>query len=130
MFEGLMPAMVTPFDADGEPDLRATEAVVKRHIEAGVSGICALGSNGEFSHLTETERMRFAGELAGIVAGRVPLLVGIKDTVYRLHRILLANSDGGFGALPLGHFSARIDRVLSPFERARRFRQQYQLSGG
>ena len=30
MFEGLMPALVTPFDEDGELDLRATKAVVER----------------------------------------------------------------------------------------------------
>ena len=39
MFEGLMPALVTPFDEEGELDLQATEAVVERHIEAGVDGI-------------------------------------------------------------------------------------------
>jgi dihydrodipicolinate synthase/N-acetylneuraminate lyase len=35
MFEGLMPAMVTPFDERGELDLGATEAVIERFIEAG-----------------------------------------------------------------------------------------------
>ena len=39
MFGGLMPAMVTPFDERGEVDLGATEAVIERFIEAGVSGI-------------------------------------------------------------------------------------------
>ena len=32
MFEGLMPALITPSDEEGELDLRATEAVVERHI--------------------------------------------------------------------------------------------------
>lgn len=77
MFEGLIPAMVTPFDENGELDLRATEAVVQHLIEAGVDGISALGSTGEFSHLTNTERRRFAEELVGIVGGRVPLVVGV-----------------------------------------------------
>ncbi len=44
--------MVTPFDKRGEVDQLATEAVVKRLIEAGVDGISGLGSTGEFSHLT------------------------------------------------------------------------------
>src|SRR5215210_3157806 len=77
MFKGLMPAMVTPFDEQGEVDLRTTEAVVERLIDAGVDGIVALGSNGEFSHLTTDERKRFAGEVAKIAAGRVPLLIGV-----------------------------------------------------
>ncbi len=52
MFSGLMPAMVTPFDERGEVDLRATEAEVERLIDAGVDGISALGSTGEFSYLS------------------------------------------------------------------------------
>jgi dihydrodipicolinate synthase/N-acetylneuraminate lyase len=42
MFSGLIPAMVTPFDERGEVELGATEAVVERFIEAGVSGISPL----------------------------------------------------------------------------------------
>ena len=75
-----MPALVTPFDEDGEPDLQATEAVVERHIEAGVDGISALGSTGEFSHLDGSERRRFAEALVEIVSGRVPLLIGVGTT--------------------------------------------------
>ncbi len=77
MFSGLMPAMVTPFDERGEVDLVATEAVIERFIEAGVDGISPLGSTGEFSHLTADERKRFAEEVVRIVAGRVPLVVGV-----------------------------------------------------
>src|SRR5215210_9519506 len=80
MFEGLIPALVTPFDEDGEIDLQATEAVVERHIEAGVDGISALGSTGEFSHLTGPERRRFAEALVGMIDGRVPLVVGVRAT--------------------------------------------------
>ena len=77
MFSGLMPAMVTPFDEQGEVDLQATEAVVERPIDAGVDGIVALGSNGEFSHLTSDERKSFGEEVAKIVAGRVTLVIGV-----------------------------------------------------
>ena len=77
MFGGLMPAMVTPFDERGEMDLAATEAVIERFIEAGVNGISPLGSTGEASHLTADERRRFAEEVTRIVAGRVPVVVGV-----------------------------------------------------
>jgi 4-hydroxy-tetrahydrodipicolinate synthase len=72
-----MPAMVTPFDDRGEVDLEATEAVVKRFIEAGVDGISPLGSTGESSHLTSEERKRFIEEVTRFVGGRVPLVVGV-----------------------------------------------------
>jgi 4-hydroxy-tetrahydrodipicolinate synthase len=77
MFGGLMPAMVTPFDERGELDLGATEAVIERFIEAGVSGISPLGSTGEASHLTSDERKRFAEEVVRIAAGRVPIVIGV-----------------------------------------------------
>ena len=80
MFGGLMPAMVTPFDERGEVDLGATEAVIERFIEAGVSGISPLGSTGEASHLTADERKSFAEEIVRIVGGRVPLVSGVGAT--------------------------------------------------
>jgi 4-hydroxy-tetrahydrodipicolinate synthase len=69
--------MVTPFDERGEVDLGAAEAVVERFVEAGVSGISPLGSTGESTHLAANERRRFTEEMVRIVAGRVPLVVGV-----------------------------------------------------
>jgi 2-dehydro-3-deoxy-D-pentonate aldolase len=77
MFGGLMPAMVTPFDGQGELDFEAAEAVIERFIEAGVSGISPLGSTGEATHLTFDERKRYAEEVVRIASGRVPLVVGV-----------------------------------------------------
>ena len=99
MFTGMMPAMVTPFDEREEVDLEAAEAVVERLIEAGVDGIIALGSNGEFSHLTGEERKRFAEEVAKIVAERVPLVIGVgasgtKETVELARHAERVGADG------------------------------------
>ena len=98
MFGGLMPAMVTPFDERGELDLGATEAVIERFIQAGVSGISPLGSTGEATHLTFDERKRFAEEVVRIVAGRVPLVVGVgtsgtRETVELAHHAERAGAD-------------------------------------
>src|SRR5215218_1757319 len=107
MFTGLMPAMVTPFDEQGEVDLGATEAVVERFIEAGVDGISPLGSTtGEASHLASEERKRFIEEVTRIVGGRVPLVVGVGAAGTR-EAIELARHAEGVG----------VDAVLivSPF---------------
>jgi 2-dehydro-3-deoxy-D-pentonate aldolase len=97
MFSGLMPAMVTPFDERGEVDLQATEAVVERLIDAGVDGISPLGSTGESSHLTGDERKHFAEEVIRIVAGRVPLLIGVGAAGTR-ETVDLARHAEGIGA--------------------------------
>jgi 4-hydroxy-tetrahydrodipicolinate synthase len=97
MFSGLMPAMVTPFDERGDADLSATEALVERFIEAGVDGISPLGSTGEASHLTGDERKHFAEEVTRIVAGRVPLLIGV-GAVGTRETVELARHAEGVGA--------------------------------
>lgn len=106
MFKGLFPAMVTPFDEHGEVDLEATAAVVERFVVSDVDGILVLGSTGEFPHLTFDERRSFAEEMVKIVAGRLPLLVGV-------------GSSGTTEAAKLAHHAenAGADAVLivSPF---------------
>ena len=106
MFTGLIPAMVTPFDERGEIDLTATESLVERFVEAGVDGISPLGSTGESSHLTNDERKRFAEEMTRIVAGRVPLVIGVGAAGTR-ETVELARHAEGVGADGL--------LVVSPF---------------
>ena len=97
MFDGLMPAMVTPFDERGEIDLGATEAVVERSIAAGVGGVSPLGSTGEATHLSAEERRRFAGEVVRMVGGRVPVVVGVGTSGTR-ETVELARHAEGVGA--------------------------------
>lgn len=110
MFSGLMPAMVTPFDERGEVDLQATEAVVGRFVEAGVDGISALGSTGEFSHLDTNERRRFAEELVRIVSGRAPLVIGVGATGTREAVALTRHAEeaGADGVLAVSPFYWKV----------------------
>jgi len=64
---------VTPFDADERIDYGAWQRIVDTLIAAGVQGLLAGGSQGEFFSLSMEERLvslRFARQA---VAGRVPL---------------------------------------------------------
>ena len=55
--QGVMPALVTPFDANGKIDFKAFEKLLTHLREAGVSGWVPNGSTGEyFSQSTEERR--------------------------------------------------------------------------
>ncbi|WP_130810443.1 dihydrodipicolinate synthase family protein [Olsenella sp. Marseille-P4559] len=77
-FSGVIVPMVTPFRRDeGQTiDYEAGEQLVERLVAAGVSGIFAFGSNGEFHVCTPDERIGFSRFVVERAAGRVPVYVG------------------------------------------------------
>jgi hypothetical protein len=46
-FEGIIPAVTTPFDRAGDVDAAALESNVRAYVEAGVHGLVATGTMGE-----------------------------------------------------------------------------------
>lgn len=54
---GVMPALVTPFDADGKIDFNAFENLLSSLRAAGVTGWVACGSTGEYFFMTAEERV-------------------------------------------------------------------------
>lgn len=53
---GVMPALVTPFDANGEIDFAAFEKHLTNLRAAGVSGWVPCGSSGEYNFMSDAER--------------------------------------------------------------------------
>lgn len=53
---GVMPALVTPFDAAGKIDFAAFEKLLTNLREAGVSGWVPCGSSGEYNFMSDEER--------------------------------------------------------------------------
>lgn len=73
IFEGVLPALVTPFRNDERIDFNAWQSVIDTQIAAGVHGLFVCGSAGEFYSLSNEERrvaLRFCRQAA---AGRVPV---------------------------------------------------------
>ena len=76
-FEGILPALITPFTNDGSAvDTQALSAVVERCIADGVSGFVSTGSTGEFTTLTHDERRQVVETVVASAAGRVPTIAG------------------------------------------------------
>lgn len=57
---GIIPAMVTPFDADQQLDEAALRQLTRRLINADVHGLFCLGTNGEFFSMSFEEKLRVA----------------------------------------------------------------------
>lgn len=73
VFAGTMPALMTPCDAAGTPDLDALAAKGCELIDAGMSAVVYCGSMGDWPLLEDEQRM--AGVEALVTAG-VPTVVG------------------------------------------------------
>jgi len=54
---GVMPALITPFDANGKVDFQAYERHLTALRAAGVTGWVPMGSTGEYSALSNDERL-------------------------------------------------------------------------
>lgn len=76
MFKGSMPALVTPFTADGELDLPVLEKLVEWHIEQGSHGLVPVGTTGESPTLSHDEHNKVTEIVVKIAAGRVPVIAG------------------------------------------------------
>ena len=73
---GILAAAATPFDDDEQINETALRAHVRRQLDAGVHGIFALGTNGEFYAQSAVERAEAARMVLDEVAGQVPVVIG------------------------------------------------------
>ncbi len=94
-FHGIYTAMITPFDAEGQFDKTATRNVVKRQVEAGVTGIIPAGTTGESPTLREDELaslFRICVQERG--AAKVIAGIGSNDTRKSLEMLEIAEQAG------------------------------------
>ena len=128
-WNGVMPAITTPFTADGDVDHAFLAAHARWMLDAGCTGIVALGSLGEAATLSVTEKLAVLRTLAQALDGRAPLVAGIAalstDEACGLAREAQAAGCAGLMVLPpymystdwremRAHVSAVIDATALP----------------
>lgn len=97
---GVVPPLVTPFTDDGQVDVPTLELLTERLLDAGCSGVFALGSSGEVAYLDDTQRRTVLDTVVRVVAGRVPVLAGaIELTAARVAVQARAAEDAGADAV-------------------------------
>lgn len=76
--KGVLTAIVTPFNAEGELNLPGLTRQVARQLDAG-NGIFCGGTNGEFFVLNEAEKIAVTRTCVETVAGRAPVVAHIGE---------------------------------------------------
>lgn len=76
-FSGVIPALITPYNRNGEYDAKCSREMVDWHISMGVGGFYLTGSNGSGPYMDSDERIRAVDTMTTQVDGRVPVTAHI-----------------------------------------------------
>ena len=93
---GVLTAMVTPFDTDGQLDEAAAVRLMRHLLDHGSDGLVLAGTTGEGSTLTDEEKIRL-WELAVAEVGDETYLIagtGSNDTAHSVHLTERATETG------------------------------------
>ncbi|MCA1396240.1 MULTISPECIES: dihydrodipicolinate synthase family protein [Bradyrhizobium] len=82
-FRGVFPYLPTPLRSDGTVNGPALRAICDDLIKAGVHGLAALGSTGEYAYLNADARADVVRHTADATQGRVPVIAGVAATTTR-----------------------------------------------
>ena len=101
MFHGSIPALVTPFTADGAVDFAAFEAFVDWQIVSGSAALVPCGTTGESATLSIDEHNAVVSACVAAAGGRVPVIAGCgsNDTRCALAHMRHAAAAGASAAL-------------------------------
>ncbi len=79
IFGTMIPAMVTPFDKNGELDLNQAQALAKRLVDNGADGLVVNGTTGESPTVFYPQKMELFRAVVEAVSGRVPIVANVGD---------------------------------------------------
>jgi 4-hydroxy-tetrahydrodipicolinate synthase len=94
-FSGLFVPLITPFTDDGDVALPALDRLAHEVLDAGATGLVALGTTGEPSALTPAERAAVLSVIGNVSrTRRTPWIAGVHDGV------VPASADAAMHAVP------------------------------
>ncbi|BCZ44936.1 4-hydroxy-tetrahydrodipicolinate synthase [Clostridium gelidum] len=98
---GIIPALVTPLDEQGNLMENSLKKIIDYTLEAGVHGVFILGSTGEIYGLTDKQKQRVMEVTVEHVNGKVPVYAGAGEitTNNSIKTAQMAEKVGGISAL-------------------------------
>ena len=119
-WEGVYPALLTPFTADDQIDLPLFEKNLNAQLEAGVHGFIIGGSLGEASTLLHDEKMALLKSALAVCSGSAPILVNIAEqatkTAIDVARDAEKNGADGLMLLPPMRYPADARETVTFFK--------------
>jgi 4-hydroxy-tetrahydrodipicolinate synthase len=116
---GIFVPMLTPLDADERVDETSLRRLVDFLVGAGVHGIWAMGTTGEFAGIAEAERARAIQATVEEVAGRVPVIANIGDSstglALRHARHAVEAGADALALTPPHYYPHSMDEMLTHF---------------
>lgn len=83
IFNGLWPALLTPLNASGEPELSELEKITELIISQKLDGLYILGSTGQGFLMNEEQRKSVAEVVSNVNKGRLPIIVQVGSLTTR-----------------------------------------------
>jgi dihydrodipicolinate synthase/N-acetylneuraminate lyase len=80
LIRGIVPALCTPFDEDGELAVDRVPPLIRSLLDAGVVGFFVCGSTGEGKGMTVPERKQMGEAAVREVGGAVPVMLHVGGT--------------------------------------------------
>ena len=117
--QGIFVPMLTPITDDERVDVPSLRRLVDFLVDAGVHGIWAMGTTGEFAAFPEPERARAIEATLQQVNGRVPVIANIGDSSTGLalrhaHNAALAGAEA-LALTPPHYYPHSMDEMLTHF---------------
>ncbi len=118
---GIIAYPVTPFQAaGGAPDLVALSQNIELLLEHGCAAVAPLGSTGESAYLSLTEWQQVARHTVEVVAGRVPVLIGIAELTREqaVHKARFAASIGADAimVIPVSYWKLTDEEIFDYYQ--------------
>ncbi len=121
-FTGIMPALVTPLDAQGNVLTEVVKAIVDHNLKAGVDGFYVVGGTGEGVLLTPAQRRAMAEAAIAANAGRGKIIIHTgsfrAEEVMELTRHATeAGADGVSSVPPSMYFGYTMQETVDFYKR-------------
>lgn len=120
-FRGSYTVSVTPFtDGGAEIDVDGLKSFLDWQLEAGVPGIIALGTTGEYLTISDEERRLIVETYVKHIDGRIPVLIGTMNAytpnAVRYSREAQELGADGLMILPPYYYTPTEDEILRYYE--------------